>query len=68
MIPAFGKGIFQFAVYFSATKLKPFSRELRQGTQKKLNQNLVIESFLEIGFEATLSSETNVLCILKKPF
>ena len=48
------------------TKLKPFLGRVRQSVQKYLNQNLVIESFLENGLEATLSSKTNVLSVSKE--
>ena len=45
------------------TKLKPFSGEVRQSIQDYLNQNLVIGSFLENGFEATCSLKMNVLSV-----
>ena len=48
------------------TKLKPFSGKVRQSVQNYLNQNLVIESFLENGFEATFSSKMNVLSVWKE--
>ena len=48
--------------------LKSFSGEVRESFQNYLNQNLVIGSFLEIGFEATLSSKTNVLSVGKEHF
>ena len=38
------------------TKLKLFSGKVRQYFQNYLNQNLVIRSFLENGFEASLRS------------
>ena len=44
-------------------KLKLFPKNLRESVHNKLNQNLVIESVLEIGFEAALSSKTNVLIV-----
>ena len=50
------------------TKLKPFSRKVRQNVQNYLNLNLVIGSFLKNGFEATLSSKTNVLSVWKGHF
>ena len=34
---------------------------MRQTVQNYLNENLVISNFLENGFEANLSSKTNVL-------
>ena len=65
---AFEKSIFQFFANFWVTKLKPFSGKVRQSFQNYLNQNLVIGSFLENGFEATLSSKTNVLSVWKEHF
>ena len=65
---AFGKTIFQFLVIFWMTKLKPFSRKVRQSFQNYLNQNLVIGSFLENCFEATFISKRNVLSVWKKDF
>ena len=53
---------------FRVTKLIPLSGKVRQDIKKCLNQNLVIRSFLENGFEATLSSEKNVLSIWKGNF
>ena len=50
---------------FLVTKLKPFSMKVRQRVQNYLNQNLIIESFLENGFEAPLRSKTNVMSIWK---
>ena len=50
---------------FWVTKLKPFSMKVRQRVQNYLNQNLIIESFLENGFEAPLRSKTNVMSIWK---
>ena len=50
---------------FWETKLKPFSMKVRQRVQNYLNQNLIIESFLENGFEAPLRSKTNVMSIWK---
>ena len=57
----FEKGIFQFFTNFWLTKLKPFSGKVRQSVPNYSNQNLVIRSFLENDFEATLSSKRNVL-------
>ena len=68
MLWAFEKSIFQFFASFWVTKLKPFSGKVRQSVQNYLNQNLVIGSFLENGFEATLSSKTNVLSVWKEHF
>ena len=50
------------------TKLKPFSGNMWQSVQNYLNQNSVIGSFIENGFEATLSYKTNVLSISKEHF
>ena len=61
-------GIFQFFLNFWVRKLKPFSEEARQSVQNYLNQNLVIGSFLENGFEAILRSKTNVLTVWKRLF
>ena len=62
------KGHFSVFANFWVTKLKPFSGKVRQSMQNYLNQNLVIGSFLENGFEATLSSKTNVLSVWKGHF
>ena len=50
------------------TTLKSFSGKVRQSVQDYLNQTLVIGSFLENGFVATLSWKTNVPRRLKRPF
>ena len=68
MFWAFEKTIFQFLAIFWVTKLKPFARKVRQSFQNYLNQNLVIGSFLENGFEATFISKRNVLSVWKKDF
>ena len=68
MLWAFEKWIFQFFANFWVTKLKPFSGKVRQSVQNYLNQNLVIGSFLENGFEATLSSKTNVVSVWSEHF
>ena len=68
MFWAFEESIFQFFANVWVTKLKPFSRKERQSVQDYLNQNLVIGSFLENGFEATLSSKTNVVSVWKEHF
>ena len=47
---------------------KPFSGKVRQSVQNYLNQNLVIGSFLENGFQANLSSKTNILSVWKGYF
>ena len=48
--------------------MKPFSGKVRQSVENYLNENMDIGSFLENGFEATLSSETNVLSVWKGHF
>ena len=53
---------------FWATKLKSFCRKLRQIVQNYSNQNLVIGMFLDNGFEANLSSKTNILCVWREYF
>ena len=65
---AFEKSIFQYFENVWVTKLKPFSRKVKQSVQNYLNKNLGAGSFLENGFEATLSSKTNVLSVWKKHF
>ena len=57
----FEKGIFEFFANFWVTKLKLFPGKVRQSVPNYLNKNLVIRSFLENGFETTLSSKRNVL-------
>ena len=64
----FEKGIFQFFANFGVTKLKQFSRKVRQSVQTYLNENLVIWSFLENGFGVILSSKTNALSVGKEHF
>ena len=68
MFWAFEKCISQFFPNFWVTKLKPFSGKVRQSIQNYLNQNLVIGSFLENGFEATLTSKTSVVSAWKEHF
>ena len=63
MLWVFEKVLFQFFPKFWVTKLKPFCGKVRQSVQTYLNQNLVIVSFLENGFEATLSSNTNIVSV-----
>ena len=60
--------IFHFFGIFWMTKLKPFSRKVRQNIKNCLNQNLVIVSFLKICFEGTLLPKTNVLSVWKWHF
>ena len=53
---------------FWVTKLKPFSGKVRWSLQDPLKSKLVIGSFLENGFEATLSLKMNVLSVCKRHF
>ena len=53
MFWAFEKNIFQYFENVWVTKLKPFSGKVRQSVQNYLNQNSVVGSLLENGFEAT---------------
>ena len=50
------------------TKLKPLFGKMRQNVQNYLNQNLVIGSLLEKGFENILSSNMNLLSVWKEHF
>ena len=59
---------FQFFGNFWVTKLKPFSGKVKESVQNYLNRNLVIRNFLGNGFEATLSSKTNVMNVWKGHF
>ena len=68
MLLAFEKCVFQVCANFWVTKLKPFSVKVSQSVQNYFNQNLVIGSFLENGFEATLTSKTNVVSVWKRHF
>ena len=62
------KSIFQIFASFWVTKLKPFTRKVSQIVQIYLNQNLVIESFLQKCFEGNLSWKSNVLSVWKEHF
>ena len=42
--------------------------KVRQSMKNCVNQNMVIEIFLENGFKASLSSKTNVLSVYKMIF
>ena len=53
---------------FLSEKVETIFWEVRQDLQNNLNQNLAIGSFLENGFEATLSSKTNVVSVWKEHF
>ena len=68
MLWAFEKSIVQFFANFWLRKLKPFLGKDRQNIQGYLNQNLVIESLLENGFEATLSWQTSFVSVWKEHF
>ena len=54
-----------FFVTFWGTKLKPFSGKANQSLQNGFILNFARGSTLEIGFEATLKSKTNVLSVWK---
>ena len=62
------KGILQFFASFCVTQLKSLSGKVKQSVRNYLNQNLVRERFLENGFEASLSSKTNVVSVSKRRF
>ena len=62
------KEYFQLFVNFWVTKWKPCSGKVRQNVQSYLLKNLVIGSFSEKYFEATLSSKANVLSVWKEHF
>ena len=64
----FEKGNFQFFADFWVRKWRPFSGKLKQSVQNCFSQNLVIGSFLENGFEATMSSKTSVVSGWKEHF
>ena len=68
MLQAFEKSISQFFADFWVTKLKPFSEKVEERIQSYLNKNLVSRSFLENGFEATLSSKRNIVSLWKGHF
>ena len=68
MLWAFEKIIFQFFANIWVMKLKPFYGKVRQSVKDYLNQNMVIGSFLENGFEATFSSKANILSVWKEQF
>ena len=65
---AITKVIFQFFSKFLSDKVETIFWEGEAKHSKLFNQHLVIGSFLENGFEATLSSKTNVLRIWKEHF
>ena len=49
-------------------KWKPLPGQVRQSAKNSLNQNLVIKSFWENCFEATLRTKANVLSVWKANF
>ena len=59
----FENAIFQTFANFSAAKLKLYSGKMRQSLQNFFSQNLVGRTFSGNGFQATLSSKTNVLSV-----
>ena len=65
MFWGFERSIFKFFAKFWMQKLKPLSGKRRQSVQNFLNQNSVVGSLLENGFEATLSSKANDLNVWK---
>ena len=54
---AFWNDISHFFANFWVRKLKLFSKKVRQNIENFLNLNLIVESFLEICFEAILRSK-----------
>ena len=68
MLWAFGKGILQFFASFCVKKLKSLSRKKKQSVQSYLNQGLVIERFLENGFQTIFRSKMNVVSVWKCRF
>ena len=69
MLWIFENAIFTiFANFWAAKSTKLFSGKVRQSIQNCLNQNLVIGSFLENGFGASLSSKTSVVSVWKRHF
>ena len=65
---AFETRYFSVFCNFSSDEVETIFWENEAKHSKYLNQNLVIRSFLENGFEATLSSITNVLSVWKGYF
>ena len=53
---------------FWVSKLKPSCGKVMQNIKNCLNQNLVIWTFLENGFDASLSSRTNIVGVWKWHF
>ena len=67
-LPWSQKRILQIFATFWVMMLKGFPGKVRQNVQNYLNQNLVIWSLLENGFEVTLSSKANILSLWKEHF
>ena len=65
---AFEKSMFESFTIFWVTKLNLFSGKASQNLQDHLNSKLVVGTFLDYGFEATLRSKTNDLSIWKGKF
>ena len=63
MFWAFEKVIFQSFANIWERKFESFSAKVRESIENCLNQKLAIGNFLGNGFEATLSSKKNVLCV-----
>ena len=68
MLWAFEKDICQFFASVWVTNLKPFSGKVKKSVQSYSNKNFIIGDFVENGFEATLSSKTNLLSVWKRHF
>ena len=60
-----------FSCFFGniwVAKLKAFTEKVRESLQNYLNHNLVIGSFFESRFQATMNSKTTVLILWKDNF
>ena len=68
MFWAFEKGIFQFFAKFEWRNWNYFLGKWCKVLQSCLNQKLIIRSFLENCFGATLSSKTSVVSVWKSHF
>ena len=60
MLSTFEKCIFKIFVNFSLSKLKPFPEKVKESINGQQKESCVIGRLLKNGFEATLSSRTNV--------
>ena len=58
---AFWNGAFHFCANTWVTKLNPFSERVRQRVENLSDQSLVVQSFLENSFEATLWLKANAM-------